>query len=360
MRPRGTTVDVSPATNVVAMADDVLQARLSHYRETTMAGLLSAVPSGEPQQYLYGPLSSHLSRIGKSLRPALCQATCQAFGGDPADARTSATAIEMLHNAFLVHDDVEDESELRRGLPTMHAEYGVPLAVNAGDMLTALSARILRDNISKLGVPLTWRIYDEFDHMTQESLEGQAMELGWMRDNRCDITDEDYLRMVLKKTCWYSFIHPCRIGALIATRDSVDLDRFNRFGYYLGAAFQIQDDLLNLTGDERRYGKEIGGDLFEGKRTLMLIHLLRQAAPREVERVRAFLGQPRAGRSTKNVQWILDLMRSLGSLDYARTVSRQLAGATLFEFTQSFCGVRESEEKTFLHQVILYMVSRDL
>ena len=130
--------------------------------------------------------------------------------------------------------------------------------------------------------------------MTQESLEGQAMELGWMRDNRCDITDEDYLRMVLKKTCWYSFIHPCRIGALIATRDSVDLDRFNRFGYYLGAAFQIQDDLLNLTGDERRYGKEIGGDLLEGKRTLMLIHLLRQAAPREVERVRAFLGQPRA------------------------------------------------------------------
>ena len=112
--------------------------------------------------------------------------------------------------------------------------------------------------------------------MMQESLEGQAMELGWVRDNRCDVTDEDYLRMVLKKTCWYSFIHPCRIGALIATRDGVDLDRFNRFGSYLGTAFQIQDDLLNLTGDERRYGKEIGGDLLEGKRTLMLIHLLRQ------------------------------------------------------------------------------------
>jgi geranylgeranyl diphosphate synthase, type II len=360
MSPQGTTVDVSPATSVVAMADDVLQARLSQYREITLAGLLSAVPSGEPQQYLYAPLSAHLSRIGKGLRPALCQATCQAFGGDPADARTSATAIEMLHNAFLVHDDVEDESELRRGLPTMHAEYGVPLAVNAGDMLTALSARILRDNLSKLGVPLTWRIYDEFDHMTQESLEGQAMELGWMRDNRCDISDEDYLRMVLKKTCWYSFIHPCRIGALIATRDNVDLDRFNRFGYYLGAAFQLQDDLLNLTGDERRYGKEIGGDLLEGKRTLMLIHLLREATPRDVERVRTFLAQPRAGRSTKDLRWILDLMRLRGSLDYARRVSRQLAGAALYEFTQTFCGVPESEEKMFLHQIILYMVSRDL
>ena len=86
--------------------------------------------------------------------------------------------------------------------------------------------------------------------------------------------------MVLKKTCWYSFIHPCRIGALIATRDTANLDRFNRFGYYLGAAFQIQDDLLNLTGDQNRYGKEIAGDLLEGKRTLMLIHLLKHADQR--------------------------------------------------------------------------------
>ena len=351
--------DVSPVASLVAVTDEALQARLSSYRETTLAALLSAVPSGEPQQYLYGLLSSHLSRIGKGIRPALCLATCRAFGGDPADARTSATAIEMLHNAFLVHDDVEDESALRRGLPTMHAEYGVPLAVNAGDMLTALSVRMLRDNLSTLG-PLTFRVYDEFDHMMQESLEGQAMELGWVRDNRCDVTDEDYLRMVLKKTCWYSFIHPCRIGALIATRNGIDLDRFNRFGYYLGAAFQIQDDLLNLTGDERRYGKEIGGDLLEGKRTLMLIHLLRQAEPRDGERVRAFLGQPRAGRSVKNMRWILDLMRSRGSLDYARTIAKQLAGASLYEFSQAFRDVPASEERAFLHDVICYMLSRDL
>jgi geranylgeranyl diphosphate synthase, type II len=355
-----TAVDMSPAAGIATMTDDLLQARLSGYREATLVQLLSAVPDREPQQYLYGPLSSLLSRIGKGIRPALCQATCQAFGGDAADVQISATAIEMLHNAFLVHDDVEDESELRRGLPTLHTEYGVPLAVNAGDMLTALSARMLRQNLAKLGMPLTSQIYDEFDHMIQESLEGQAMELGWVRDNRCDISDEDYLRMVLKKTCWYSFIHPCRIGALIATRDGVDLNRFNRFGYFLGAAFQIQDDLLNLVGDERRYGKEIGGDLLEGKRTLMLIHLLRQAAWGEAERVRAFLAQTRAGRSRKDLRWILDLMRAGGSLDYARAISRQLAGASLYEFTQAFAGVPKSEEKTFVHQIILYMVSRDV
>lgn len=339
---------------------DFLQTRLSSYRETTLAGLLSAVPDREPRRHLYGPLAAHLSRIGKSIRPALCIATCQAFGGDAAAATKSAIAIEMLHNAFLVHDDVEDESELRRGQPTMHAEHGVPIAVNAGDMLNALSLRMLRENLSVLGGKLTWRVFDEFDHMMQESLEGQAMELGWVRDNRCDLTEEDYLRMVLKKTCWYSFIQPCRIGALIATRDTANLDRFNRFGYYLGAAFQIQDDLLNLTGDQNRYGKEIGGDLLEGKRTLMLIHLFKHADREDARRLRAFLGQTRARRSRADVRWVLGLMRSYGSMDHGRTVSRHLAGATLYEFTQAFGHLPDSDEKNFLNQIICYMVSRDL
>jgi geranylgeranyl diphosphate synthase type II len=346
--------------SATAAADDFLQAHLSAYRETTLAGLLSALPDGEPRRYLYEPLSAHLSRIGKSIRPALCIATCQAFGGDAAAATKSAIAIEMLHNAFLVHDDVEDESELRRGLPTMHAEHGVPLAVNAGDMLNALSVRMMRENLPVLGAGLTWRVFDEFDHMMQESLEGQAMELGWVRDNRCDLTEDDYLRMVLKKTCWYSFIQPCRIGALIATRDTANLDRLNRFGYFLGAAFQIQDDLLNLTGDQNRYGKEIAGDLLEGKRTLMLIHLLTHADPKSARRLGAFLGQPRARRSSEEVGWILGLMRDHGSMDYGRTVARHLAGATLYEFTQAFGSLPPSDARNFLNQIIRYMVSRDL
>jgi len=342
------------------MALEAFHTHLSKYRDLTLGGLLSAVPQREPQLHLYAPLSAYLARTGKGIRPALCLATCRAFGGDVDDALPSARAIEMLHNAFLVHDDIEDESDLRRGLPTLHAEYGVPIAVNAGDMLTALSAKILRDNLPSLGLPLTWRVYDEFEHLMQESLEGQAMELGWVRDNRCDVTDQDYLRMVLKKTCWYSFIHPCRIGAMIATRDGIDLDRFNRFGCYLGTAFQIQDDLLNLTGDERRYGKEIGGDLLEGKRTLMLIHLLRQLNESDTTRVTDYLGRPRADRSMRDAHWILDLMRSRGSLDHARTVAKELAGATLFEFTKAFGDVPDSDDKAFLQQVISYMVSRDL
>src|SRR4029434_2273925 len=149
---------------------------LSNYRDATLAGMLSAVPQREPQRHLYAPVSSYLARTGKGIRPALCLATCRAFGGEVSDALPSARAIEMLHNAFLVHDDIEDESELRRGLPTMHAEHGVPIAVNAAAMVPALSVRIIRENLPALGETLTWRVYDEFEHMMQESHEGQAME----------------------------------------------------------------------------------------------------------------------------------------------------------------------------------------
>ena len=132
------------------------------------------------------------------------------------------------------------------------------------------------------------------------------MELGWVRDNRCDLSDEDYLRMVLKKTCWYSFIHPCRIGALIATRDGVDLDRFNRFGYFLGTAFQIQDDLLNLTGDEQRYGKEIGG---RPARRQADADADSSAAPagrtRSAACLRRFSGSPARSDRASDARWIL-------------------------------------------------------
>lgn len=343
-----------------AQTQETFQALLAKSRGDTLSGLLSAVPDREPQRYLYGPLARHLARTGKSMRPALCLATCRAFGGNATAAHRSATAIEMLHNAFLVHDDIEDGSELRRGEPTMHVEVGIPLAVNAGDMLNALALRMLRDNLADLGPDLTWRVLDEFDHMMQESLEGQAMELGWVRDNRCDITETDYLRMVLKKTCWYSFIHPCRIGALIATQESIDLDQFNRFGFYLGSAFQIQDDLLNLEGDAQRYGKEIAGDLLEGKRTLMLIHLFANVDAKEGGRLQRFLGLPRASRSETDANWIVALMRSRGSMAFARRISRQLTGAALFEFTRVFGRRPASDDTIFVRQLIEFVVRRDL
>lgn len=339
---------------------DTMQKRLSRYGDMTLQGLLRALPSREPRQYLYDLLESQLSCMGKGLRPALCLATCRAFGGTEEQALHSAVALEMLHNAFLVHDDVEDGSEFRRARPTMQAEHGVPIAVNAGDALNTLSLSLLRKNLPVLGPELTWRVFEEFEHLMLQSIEGQAMELGWIHFNQEEVTEADYLRMTLKKTCWYSFIHPCRIGALIATQDSISLDRFNLFGYYMGVAFQIQDDLLNLVGDRQKYGKEIGGDLWEGKRTLMLLHLLRHCTATERRRLHAFLDQGRKSRSSDDVDWILERMRHYGSIEYGLSIARSFAGATLYEFSQAFGDVSDTEDKAFVQQIIHYMVSREL
>src|SRR5712691_1796458 len=195
----------------------VVESVLHSYKAITTEAMLALLPSKEPKRYLYDLVSSYPQRAGKGLRPGLCIATCQTFGGTTALALNSAVALELFHNAFLIHDDVEDGSEHRRGQPTLHAEHGLAIAVNVGDAMNVLSLRPLMENLTTLGPQLTWQIFTEVEHMVQQSVEGQAMELGWVRDNICDLTEADYLRMTLKKTCWYTCIHPCRIGALIAT-----------------------------------------------------------------------------------------------------------------------------------------------
>ena len=333
--------------------------RLAALRALVEPLLREAAPDREPRRYLYGLIQDHLSRAGKGMRPALCIATCRAFGGDTDDVLPVAAALEMLHNAFLVHDDIEDGSEFRRDKPTMHTSQGIPLAVNAGDAMQALSVRLVRRSADRLGPELALRLYDEFDHMLVESLEGQALEIGWVRDNDCAIGEDDYLLMTLKKTCWYSFIHPCRLGALVARPAGGELDRFDRFGYFLGVAFQIQDDVLNLVGEARKYGKEIGGDLWEGKRTLILVDAFRKADRFEAERLRAILGKSRAQRLPREIEWMNDLISRHGSLDHARQVAQQFAEAAMKEFPVAYAGAPDSEHKEFVRDLVGYAVGRD-
>ena len=337
-----------------------LQQHLSRYRGITLDGLLSSLPAREPRRYLYDPLTAHLSRVGKSIRPAICLATCVAFGGKEDDALQSALALEMLHNAFLVHDDVEDESELRRGTPTMHAEHGVPLAVNAGDTLNALSLRLFRNNLSGIRTKTYVARFrgsrsSDVGVPRRPSNGARLDSRSAIRCHRARLSQDDIEKDVLVQL--YSSLPYWGVDRY---RDSVDLDRFNLFGFYLGAAFQIQDDLLNLVGEQEKYGKEIGGDLLEGKRTLMLVHLLRHSETRVAERVQAFLREPRRNRYSVEVNWIIGQMQQYGSIDYARSVLRHMAGAALYEFNHAFGGIESSDEKTFIQNLINYVASRDL
>ncbi len=334
--------------------------RLGWYRDQLADTLASGIPTGEPQKHLYGLVKDFVGRSGKGLRPAFCLATARALGGNAEDAYPAAAGIEMLHNAFLVHDDIEDGSDSRRGVATLHRRAGVPIAVNTGDAMNALAMRLFRRSGERLGPDVALRILDEVDHMLVESLEGQATELGWVRDNDLDVGADDYLRMVLKKTAWYSFIHPLRIGALVANGRDTNLDRFNRFGYLLGLAFQVTDDVLNLTGSHERYGKEIDGDLWEGKRTLGLSHALRHANGADRHWIGNFLSRSRERRLPREVLRLHDILDAGGSIAWARDAATAFAAAAVSEFELSaFAGAPASADLDWLRSCVDYLVRRE-
>ena len=195
--------------------------------------------------------------------------------------------------------------------------------------------------------------------MLVETLEGQAVELGWIRDNDCGVGTENYLKLILKKTAWYSFIHPVRIGARIVGAGS-ELDRFNRFGYLIGAAFQIQDDLLSLIGAESQYGKEIGGDLSEGKRTLVLSHALSQASPSDRARLEQFLARPQRGRLPREVLAVMDILHQTQAIEWTRSAARSLADAAVRELPAAFEGARDGPDLEFVHSLVAFLVERDV
>ncbi len=332
---------------------------LREYGEATRALLFQYLPSQEPRSYLYDLAADYPKRGGRAFRPSLCIATARAFGAPMELALRTAVSLEMIHNAMLIHDDVEDESEQRRGKPAMHRAEGVPIAINVGDFLALLAMRPLVDNRAILGPEMSLRILEETERMARESAEGQAYELGWRRDNKTDVSERDYLLMVLKKTCWLGTIHPSRVGALIGAGGAADLDRCIRFGFFLGAAFQIQDDLLNLDGDAVSYGKELGGDIREGKRTLMLIHLLNSCTRAERNRLFRVLGQERDSRAVEDVSWVRQRMDRYRSLDYARQVAQGLAGAAQFEFDHLYGHLPESRDKQFLKSLPTWVIERN-
>ena len=330
---------------------------LEEYGELVRKRLHDYLQNRAPRYYLDDLVADYPKRGGKLLRPCLCIAAARIFGAEAEDAVASAVSIELLHNALLIHDDIEDDSDQRRGAPTLHSMHGVPLALNAGDALGLLSLVPLKDNVSRLGLGVATQIFEETERTAWASAEGQALELGWQRDGKLDLGEEDYLTMVLLKTCWLTTIHPLRVGCLIGSAGKEPLDPLIRLGFFFGAAFQIQDDVLNLEGGDR-YGKETAGDLFEGKRTLMVIHALRTAKAAPRRRLARFLSLARSQRRPADVCWVRELLDETGALAYARDVAAGLAGAGLYEFDRYFAGHPQSRDLRFVRGLLTWVMRR--
>ena len=209
------------------------------------------IPHGDHpdmDRYLYGPLMKYSKNGGKRHRPLIALAGCLVVGGDMNKAISSAAAIEHFHTAALIHDDIADEAELRRGEPCLHLSEGLGLALNMGDLgLSLVNGTVINDPALDNAVKV--RVVTELIEMTRRTIEGQAMDIGWARDARYDITPEDYLIMATHKTAHYSGAVPLAIGAIVGGGTEAQIEGLRNFGLDTGLAFQIQDDLLNLIGE---------------------------------------------------------------------------------------------------------------
>ena len=187
---------------------------------------------------------------------------------------------------------------------------------------------------------------------------GQATEIGWQMDNVVGLTPSDYLDLIMHKTCWYTTIYPLRVGALVGSRGRADLAPLVRFGFHFGAAFQIRDDLLNLIGDERAYGKEILGDLYEGKRTLTLVHLIASVTGRDREVMRDYLARSRTERSEDLVRSIRALMDDYGSIAFTREYAEGILMAAEEYFEEAFADATPGPDLDFLRSLVPYVWAR--
>jgi geranylgeranyl diphosphate synthase type II len=324
-------------------------------------GLERVLPDQEPRALLYDLVRDYPGRGGKRFRPALMFLACQLAGGAPERVLPTATALELFHSFALVHDDIEDGSLIRRGRPSLHRLHGTALALNAGDTLFALTYEALAENTPLLGAETAWYVQEEFQRMVRRTLEGQALDIGWIARDHLPSRAE-YENMIRLKTGWYSGRAPCRIGALIAGAGPAAIDTLGEFGERLGIGFQIRDDWLNLTADSAGeapsgggggYGKERGGDIAEGKRTLIVIELLERLPEPERKRLGSILIARPEDTRPEDIAWVIGRAEQTGALDAARERARTLAR----EAESLLDGFELSRPRELLRELTRFLVS---
>ncbi|HID72409.1 TPA: polyprenyl synthetase family protein [Candidatus Micrarchaeota archaeon] len=311
---------------------------------------MNAVLGGERKD-VYGMLYPFIKRGGKRIRPLLAILACEAVGGDVQKVIRPAAAIELFHNFTLIHDDIADDSQFRRGEPTLHATYGIPIALNFGDALYTI---VWRDIVGLDIEPARLvRLQSLYADTFKLVVEGQGMELDWYHNKRFDITEKNYFEMINRKTAALIGLS-CKLGGFIGNADEKTMEALWSFGEKIGTAFQIHDDVLNIVGDFEKYQKEIGGDISEGKRSLIIVHFLSAAGDEDKKKVVEVLSTH--SKKKEDIEQVIALLKKHGSTDYASGVAKKLVDDAKKELDV----LPDSEAKEALIAVADFVVSREL
>ncbi|MFA6329600.1 MAG: polyprenyl synthetase family protein [Candidatus Micrarchaeia archaeon] len=300
------------------------------------------------------PIWDLLDRGGKRWRPALTMIVAGCLGKDPKSLADIAAASEIIHNGTLMVDDVEDSSDMRRGRPCTHIKYGVDVAVNAGNAMYYLSVLPLLHNRKKYGKKATLRAYDAYVEEMVRLSYGQGMDIHWHRGKANSVTEEQYLQMCAFKTGTIARL-AAKWGAIFAGGTDAQVEAAGRLAESIGVAFQIQDDVLNLLGEEGKYGKDPGGDISEGKRTLLVIYALKHSSKKDGQRLVGILDSHT--KDGKRIAKAIAIIRDSGAFGHANAVARRIVAFAWGEFDGKF---PKSGHKEVLRLLADYVIDRSV
>jgi len=287
---------------------------------------LNSKLKGNPKK-LYDAAGHLIVNGGKRLRPYMVIRSCQILGGKSSTAMIAASAVEMVHNFTLVHDDIMDNDEMRHGVPTVHKKFGMPIAILAGDVLFSKAFQIISE--SKLSPNANTHLISRLAKACVDVCEGQLLDIK-MADEKRIPTEAEYITMIGKKTAAL-FDVSCAMGAICATNKPKDISNLSDFGRNLGIAFQITDDLIGVMGDPKVTKKPVGNDLREGKKSLPILMAIKLAKGNEKKIILKAFGNSKI--SKKDLNKAVEVIRSLGieekvrnqALKYAEKSEKSLA-----------------------------------
>lgn len=304
-------------------------------------------------------VSDYPNRMGKYLRPTLLILTAQAMGVNKKKAITAAAGMQISEDWILIHDDFEDNSEMRRGKPTLHRIYGNGLAINAGDCLHAVMWKVFRDTGKTLGEETENRILEEFYTQLARTTIGQTTEIYWAQNKNSKFSDNDWFFIADGKTSYYTIACPMRLGAIIAKASKSQLEKLAFFGIYLGRTFQLVDDILDITSSFGGLKKQKGNDIYEGKKTVLLGHLIRNANRIDLIKLKRILNKPREKKTQDEVDWIIEKMMEYKSIDYAKNMAGFYKRKALKMFELELTFLKEKEARKKLAILIHFVLERD-
>jgi len=292
----------------------------------TVNKYLKSKLKGNPKK-LYDAAGHLIIHGGKRLRPYMVIRSCQILGGKVSNAMPAASAVEMVHNFTLVHDDIMDNDEMRHGVPTTHRKYGMPIAILAGDVLFSKAYQVISD--TKLSPTATTHLISRLAKACVDVCEGQLLDVKMAEEKKIP-TQSQYITMIGKKTAAL-FDVSCAMGAICATNKEKDISNLSAFGRNLGIAFQITDDLIGVMGDPKITKKPVGNDLREGKKSLPILMAIKLAKGKDKKIILKTFGNSKISKNDLNKA--VDVIRSLGieasvrkqALKYAEKAEKSLS-----------------------------------